>query len=75
MLTLGFVRTKLVDSQGMLTSAWQRWFTKDLLPAVNDTTPLTIPGPFPDDATAKSNGVAVGSAYHQASGAVVVRLT
>lgn len=34
-----------------------------------------IPGPYADDAAAKAAGIQLKCAYHQTSGAVVVRLT
>ena len=70
-----FLKTSFVDAQGMISSQWARWFNTGLIPAINNSTPKTIPGPFVDDAAANAGGVPIGSAYYQASGAVVVRLT
>lgn len=69
-----FIRTKVIAQDGTFAEQWSRWFGASLIPAVNNTTPLTIPGPFADDPTAAAAGVPIGSAYFQASGAMVVRL-
>ena len=74
-LSFGIVRTVVTDSAGMLSDIWARWIGTSLVPAVNNTTPLTIPGPYADDAAAKAGGVAKGSAYYRTSGAMWVRLT
>ena len=74
-LSFGLSRNQVLDSTGLLSSQWLRWFSTSLVPAVNNTTPKTIPGPYANDAAAEAGGVAIGSAYYQASGAVVVRLT
>jgi hypothetical protein len=74
-LSFGVLYNKWIDTAtGMLTTPVLQWMSTSLIPAINNTTPLTIPGPFANDAAAAAASVPVGAAYYQASGAVVARL-
>ena len=74
-LSFGLLRQKVVDTTGMLTSGWVRWMSNSLVPAVNNTTPLSIPGPFTDDAAAQAGGVPLNGIYYVSNTQVHVRLT
>ena len=74
-VSYGINRTALTDMNGMISEIWSRWFGTSIVPALNNTTPLTIPGPYANDAAAEAGGVPVGSAYYKSTGAMVVRLT
>ncbi len=69
-------RTPAVESSGQFSRWVMSWINTVLVPAVQDRTALTIPGPFVDDVAAAAGGVAIGSAYYiTTTGAMVVRLT
>ena len=74
-LSFGLLRNQVLDVQGMLSSVWMRWFSNSLVPAVNNTTPLAIPGPFANDAAAATGGVVLGGLYYVSNTQVNVRLT
>lgn len=74
-VSFGVNRTAAVDKSGMISDIWARWFGTSVIPAINNTTPLVIPGPYADDAAAKAGGVAIGSAYYKGTGEMVARLT
>ena len=67
-------RTKAVGEDGFLTPLIMNWINSVLGPAVKDRTPLTIPGPYANDAAAQAGGVAIGSVYYDASGTPHVRI-
>ena len=71
---LGQLRTEVVGSDSKLTRPWSNWFATALVPAVNNTTPLTIPGPYANDAAAQAGGVGLQSLYYDASGTPHVRI-
>ena len=73
-LFYGIRRSRMVNDQGYVEKEWDRWISTSLVPAVNATTPLTIPGPYATDAAAASAGVARGSLYYDASGVPHVRI-
>lgn len=49
-------------------------FFDSIIRAINNLATFPIPGPYANDAAAKAAKIAIGSAYYQPSGAVVVRL-
>ena len=72
----GQLRTPVLQNpDGTFSLPWKTWFVTALVPLVNDRTPLTIPGPFANDAAAAAGGIAVGSLYYDASGVPHVRIT
>ena len=73
-LTFGIRRSKVTTTERILTPEWERWFSVDLLNAVNNTTPMLIPGPFANDAAAAAAGIALQQLYHDASGVTHVRI-
>ncbi len=73
-LSFGIVYNKVLDAMGMLGPQWAQWMSTGLIPAVNNTTPLTIPGPFVNDAAAAAGGVPLGGIYYAAGGTPFVRI-
>ena len=71
---VGQIRAQVLSKDGTLSPPWATWFASSLVPAVNDRTPKTIPGPFANDAAAEAGGVAVGSLYYDVAGAPHVRI-
>lgn len=67
-------RSPVVNADRSISSTWDRWMSTAIVPAINNTTLLKIPGPYANDAAAAAAGVAIGSAYYLTTGAVVVRL-
>ena len=74
-LSLGsFLETVFLAENGLMARTWGAWFSTGLIPAVNNTTPLTIPGPYANDAAAKTAGVPLQGLYYDASGVPHVRI-
>ena len=74
-VTFGIFRTALTDQGQMISEIWSRWFGTSVVPALNNTTPLTIPGPYVNDAAAAAGGVPVSAAYFKSDGSMTARLT
>ena len=70
----GFVQTPLVGADRLLTEQWATWFATGLVPAVNNVTPIVIPGPFANDAAAQAGGVPLQGLYYDVSGVPHVRI-
>ena len=73
-LSFGVLYNRWVDSSGMLSQAVLQWMSQSLIPAVNNTTPLVIPGPFANDAAAAAGGVPLQGVYYDVSGVPHVRI-
>ena len=72
-LTFGVVRSGIVGSS-LISDVWARWLGTSVIPAINNSTPLAIPGPFANDAAAQAGGVPVGSTYFKSDGSMWARL-
>lgn len=73
-LSFGILYNKFVDTTGNLTTTVLQWMSTGLIPAVNNTTPKQIPGPFANDSEAQAGGVPVGALYYVSGSRVNVRL-
>lgn len=73
-VSFGSWRTALVGSDGLISDIWSRWFGTSVIPALNNTTPLTIPGPFANDAAAQAAGVPINGTYFKSDGSMWARL-
>jgi len=73
-LSFGLLRNKVLDNFGIISKEWVRWVTNALVPAINNTTPISIPGPFVNDAAAATGGVPLLAIYYDASGVPHVRI-
>lgn len=73
-INFGVVKTPLVGAGAMISDIWSRWLGTSVVPAINNTTPLTIPGPYADDPAAQAGGVPIGSTYFKSDGSMWARL-
>lgn len=71
-LTLPGARAQVVEG-GLFARAWYQFFNA-VAQKLNNSTPLTIPGPYANDAAAAAGGVAIGSLYREADGTPRVRI-
>jgi len=73
-LSFVIVKNILAEASGMMSTPWSQWFSTSLVPAINNTTPKVVPGPFANDAAAKTGGVPLQGLYYDVSGVPHVRI-